>query len=467
MSSTSVVSGISVTRVGTSVRNKKSIYTATEVTKTGHPAVYTTKIIRYSDAKGNNPVTIGTRDSQTGKINFTTGASTTEQKYSASLAKTSTGQINSVADTITSNASEKAALNAIAGQSNQALGSGVSTQPQGGRVIRGQGGRPLGDTTQRGGGASNDTQSRNAASPIDINQPTKATAGTRTDFGGGGSPLIFPEALGSVDRDIIKFNMMEYRPSGMGAGGGGIAKMGTRKGGKIIGSVVLPVPAGISDTNSVSWGSGTMDPMEAAMANIAMKTLSDGFEQGVEFTKAGFDDAKKNSNDVKKGIAAAIAGTASGIGKQALQRGQGMVSNPNMELLFDGPGLRNFSFNFKLSPRSSKEARTVVQIIRFFKQGMAPIMSKSNFFLKAPHTFQLEYKQGGHKGQDHRFLNRFKECALQSCGVQYTPDGTYNTFTDGVMASYTLQLTFGELEPIFNNDYDDPQFKIGRDEIGF
>ncbi len=150
MSSTaSVISGISVTKVGTSVRNKKSIYTATEVTRTGDPAVYTTKIIRYSDAKGNNPVTIGTRDSQTGKINFTTAASTTEQQYSATLGKTSTGQISSVAGSITSNASEKASLNAIAGKSNQALGSGVSNQPQGGR--RGQGGRPLGDTTRRGG----------------------------------------------------------------------------------------------------------------------------------------------------------------------------------------------------------------------------------------------------------------------------------------------------------------------------
>ena len=177
--------------------------------------------------------------------------------------------------------------------------------------------------------------------------------------------------------------------------------------------------------------------------------------------------AAKAGPDVKKGIAAAIAGGATQIGKQALQRGEGMVTNPNMELLFNGPSLRSFSFNFKLSPRSAREAKTVIQIIRFFKQGMAPQMSESGFFLKAPNTFQLEYKKGNNKGENHKYLNRFKECALQSCGVQYTPDGTYNTFDDGVMASYSLQLTFGELEPIFNDDYENPQFKIGRDEIGF
>ena len=66
-----VTSDISVTRVGTSVRNKKSIYTATKVTKTqSNPPQYQTEIIRFSDAKGSNPTTIGTRDSKTGKIKF-------------------------------------------------------------------------------------------------------------------------------------------------------------------------------------------------------------------------------------------------------------------------------------------------------------------------------------------------------------------------------------------------------------
>ena len=82
---------------------------------------------------------------------------------------------------------------------------------------------------------------------------------------------------------------------------------------------------------------------------------------------------------------------------------------------------------------------------------MSAIRSESNFFLKAPHTFQLEYI---HRRRQHKYLNKFKECALQNATVQYTPDGNYNTFTDGVMASYSLQLTFNELEPVFNDDYD-------------
>ena len=120
-----VTSNISVTRVGTSVRNKKSIYTATKVTKTQtNPPKYTTEIVRYSDAKGNNPVTIGTRNSDTGKIEFNDNASATEKRYTASLGKTSTGQVKSIQSDVTSNASDKAALNKSSGKGNEALGSG-------------------------------------------------------------------------------------------------------------------------------------------------------------------------------------------------------------------------------------------------------------------------------------------------------------------------------------------------------
>ena len=456
MSATTVVSGISVTRVGTSVRNKKSIYTATEVTRTGDPAVYTTEIIRYSDAKGNNPVTIGTRDTKTGKISFNADASATEKKYSATLGKTSTVQISSVADSIVLNASDKALLNASAGQSNQALGSGVQNR----RPVGGQGGNKS-RYSSGVAGAANDIQSQDAANII--NKAKSLFGGGRS--GGGSAPLIFPSALSSIDRDIIKFNMMEYRPSGMGSSSGGLGSMGTGRAGKgkILGSVVLPVPAGINDTNSVDWGKATMTPLEAAAANFAMKALQDGFEGAGDMGKKALEEAKGGADEIKKGLTATIAGTASGIGKQALQRGEGMVTNPNMELLFNGPSLRNFSFNFKLSPRSAREAQTVIKILRFFKQGMSPIRSDANFFLKAPNTFQLEYKKGGNKGQEHRYLNKFKECALQSCGVQYTPDGTYNTFSDGVMSSYSLQLTFGELEPIFSDDYD----KVSGNSIGY
>ena len=70
----------------------------------------------------------------------------------------------------------------------------------------------------------------------------------------------------------------------------------------------------------------------------------------------------------------------------------------------------------------------------------------------------------------HPYLNRFKECALTSCNVEYTPDGTYMTY-DGPeksMTAYRLSLSFQELEPIFNEDYGPGTGSGGPDtEIGF
>ena len=147
-----------------------------------------------------------------------------------------------------------------------------------------------------------------------------------------------------------------------------------------------------------------------------------------------------------------------------LTRTSGAILNPNLDLLFQAPTLRPFNFNFSLSPRDPKEAEVVMKIIRFFKQGMSPIRSKSNLFLKSPHTFQLQYLlREGRRSREHPFINKFKECALQSFGVQYTPTGNYSTFSDGVMTQYNISMTFTELEPVFNDDYGDKDLA----EIGF
>ena len=81
--------------------------------------------------------------------------------------------------------------------------------------------------------------------------------------------------------------------------------------------------------------------------------------------------------------------------------------------------------------------------------------SNSSFLLQTPHTFAISYI---FKKKDHPYLNRFKECALTSCNVNYTPEGTYMSFDDSnhpSMVSYQLDLTFQELEPIYDDDYTD------------
>ena len=110
-----------------------------------------------------------------------------------------------------------------------------------------------------------------------------------------------------------------------------------------------------------------------------------------------------------------------------------------------------------LAPRSKEEADEVVRIIRFFKQGSAPIRSESNLFLLAPHTFQVHYILGGDDSAEHPFIGKMKECAVTKVQVDYTPQQNYSTLKGGYMTSYKLTLMMTELEPVFNDDYRNDQ----------
>ena len=456
-----VTSQIARIRVGPNARNKTTLYTATKVTgPTGNPPKYSTEIIQYSDAKGSNGVVIGTQDENNpGKITWNDNASATAQKYQGTISKASTTQVNSVKDGIATTAEEKAALNKVSGSNNAAINSGTDSA----RTAGGQGNQDINthNTHNRGGagGGEDNSEGVNVDEDKDPNGVgAKSAAGTRDSFD---ALLVYPTTLRQGNQDTIHFTMMEYVSKGLGGDKGQFGGGQRTNDRKSIGRVVLPIPAGINDSNQVKWASGEMNAGQMALAQIALTGITDGLKKAGEtgadiVTKA----AGAGAEDVKDAIAQTIAGAATGDQKALMQRTSGQVINPNMELLFGGPQLRDFSFAFNFTARSAGEGRTILRILRFFKQGMSPIRSESNLFLKSPHTFRLEYKNGS---RDHKALNKFKECALKSCALQYTPDGNYATFEDGIMTKYQMTLGFTELEPVFNDDYEE----FSKDEIGF
>ena len=57
---------------------------------------------------------------------------------------------------------------------------------------------------------------------------------------------------------------------------------------------------------------------------------------------------------------------------------------------------------------------------------------------------------------EHPYMNKIKPCALTSFNVNYTPDGSYMTYeTNGSMVGYDLQMSFQEIEPVYNTDQDE------------
>ena len=175
---------------------------------------------------------------------------------------------------------------------------------------------------------------------------------------------------------------------------------------------------------------------------------------------SGTIDAATEMFGDEKGTDIAAYFAAQAVGNNSLfTRATGKVLNPNLELLFNGPTLRSFAYNFRFTPREEREAREVRRIIKFFKKNMAPQRVPSKLFLKTPNVFKLKYIFKG--GRQHPFLNKIKMCALQSFNVTYAPDGSYMTYDDGSMTAYNVNMTFGELNPIYENDYDDNSNDMG------
>ena len=323
---------------------------------------------------------------------------------------------------------------------------------------------PGGDlaTDKAGGGsgnnAENDNDANNESKPA-AGQPEASAEGTRTQF----PTLIHPADLGASKQDVVRFDMHEYVPGELSQAGPGLGfNSGTNNLGPSIGSVTLPIPSGITDQNKADWGSNSMTALDIAKADVAKTAIFDGLQSGAEKFLDYIEKAKKNAGPAGTAVGNAFAAAAAGVdGEALLARTTGMVMNPNMELLFKGPTLRPFSFKFKLSPRGQTEAENIIQIIRFFKQGSAPIRSQSNLFLKSPHIFRITYIHRGEKGELHKKLNAFKTCALQGFGVNYTPTGNYATYQDGTMVAYDINMSFTEITPIFNDDYDMDDSFIG------
>ena len=300
-----------------------------------------------------------------------------------------------------------------------------------------------------GGGSGNNANDEGEAGDTSSpsGEPPKNKAGTREDFG---KPLNYPITR-DEKQDFIKFDMLKYEPKKVQG-----FSFGDRSGssGRTIGTVTLPIPGGISDANACDWGDDRMGPLKLAAAGIALGALDASATSGGGIG-GQLGDLKNqivtNNKDMQQLIGQTAAAAAIGSNENALfSRTQGTILNPNLELIFNGPSLRPFTFQFKMSPRSKGESEEILKIIRFFKQGMAPIREESRLFLKTPHTFKIKYVQ---LGEESKFLNKFKECALLSCSIQYTPEGNYAPYEDGAMSSYQMSLQFKELEPIFNDDY--------------
>jgi len=250
------------------------------------------------------------------------------------------------------------------------------------------------------------------------------------------------------------------------------------------GTIILPMPSNIEDSNSVSYDgdslnsitAGAIEGAQSLMTGVNLadpstwsKAITGAYNQAV--TTAGLDVGEAKNLLLKQLAANAVNvfGTNVSI-NQLLARSGGKIFNPNMELLFNNVTLRTFRFSFKMTPRDEFESRQVKSIIRSFKKNMAPSKGGStstdqtvdgntvagttntSLYLNTPNMFELAYRKGNKR---HPFLHTFKVCALSDMSVNYTGENVYATYNDGTPISLILNLTFKEIVPIYSEDYAD------------
>lgn len=283
-----------------------------------------------------------------------------------------------------------------------------------------------------------------------INLSSFASAKVRDNFKNSSYPKNRNKEQDYIRFSIKKYEAVELNPT--------TPTSVSRSKSNPIGSISLPIQPTISDSNTVDWGEDRLNPIQAAGAvsayNLAkggnLKDFGKDFIYSLEQSLGIFAN-KPESDNVRQAIIAYFAGQAVG-NQNLLSRINGAVLNPNLELLFQGPQLRNFNFNFQLTPRSKDDVNEVRYIIRTFKQAMAVQKSSAELFLSAPYIFGIEYIFGKN-GSNQPYLPLVKDCALTNFSVDYTPDGSYMTYEDGSMTSYRLTMQFQELTPIYEDDY--------------
>jgi hypothetical protein len=316
---------------------------------------------------------------------------------------------------------------------------------------------------------TNQIPAANAANPKIANN----TPGSNT-----GKVYVFPVDMrysGAGSQDHIRIMGLKYTaPQGVLPGGfGSVVTNGLKSanaglppsGYAYEGEVILPIPTAVRDKSSASWSMEKMSPIMAAAAGVVAGPALQA--AGGDPMGAIFDFAEKMSRpgdflgkggaDFRQIMAATMSSSfLASLGLTGLEpsdilaRTTGRVSNPNMELLFRGPNMRQFEFAWKFACRSADDAKRIRQIIKFMKLQCLPEVEESNNLINSPNVFFIRYVNGNTRIKS---LPQPKICALLDFGIDHTPDGMgWAAYEDSHPVSTSLVMQFAELTPLFRNE---------------
>ena len=148
----------------------------------------------------------------------------------------------------------------------------------------------------------------------------------------------------------------------------------------------------------------------------------------------------------KGGIIGNAVGDAPQLAEAAFQIMGGFATNPQLEVIFQGPAFRKFMCQFKMLPRDKKEADEMLKIVQAFKYHASPeYMNVGGRFFIPPSYIDIIFNFNGQ--ENHRMPMKMSTCVLTAVDMDYGGStDQFVSFSDGTPLEITMQLQFQELE---------------------
>ena len=252
-------------------------------------------------------------------------------------------------------------------------------------------------------------------------------------------------------------------------------------------TIMLPMPQDLSNEINQQW----QGKQFTATGRAAVAALAAGqFSYASEVVK----NIAGNASALQTAFNTTVLNSIPGVGgnlefNDVSGSTRGIVINPNAELLYDSPEMREVGMIFRLVPRNKDEATTIKQIIRAFRRASMPrwggldregkegdvdltigetpttvgegtesdakasqinLGSRDNW-IQVPDLCKFTFMTGSDPNEN---IIQFKPCAISGVEVNYTPDGTYAAYANGVPVAVELRLNFMETKLIFADEVD-------------
>lgn len=216
--------------------------------------------------------------------------------------------------------------------------------------------------------------------------------------------------------------------------------------------VWLPIPENFTINHEIKYqerDTGLLgDVMQSDAAQAALKTaggIGDKVSAAAEVVgnQSGEETGRAIGEVAKRAAFAALNSADEVLGGLA-GRVTGEIPNPHPTVFFKGLELRQFTWTWKLVPRSVEEAAALKAIIILMKQRVLP--EKAGSFLKYPSVLKPSVKP------DATLYGNFMKSAVKTFSVNYTAEGTSAFFVDGTPVAINLILTFQEMENMTAGD---------------